>query len=194
MPTQCQQSKNFAAMTVCRSVLQYATHILSCQSKSNEFRDAREVFFQWLYNLPKMLVHWWRETGQEIYAERNKNFRLRAKPAGQEDLYRTSIARDLLSRSLISHLIAIGSFDPYSVAWLDFPWLNEYTDYTTYTAPAGRDSEMGALWSYRGDHNLTDCGTEIQDLTWLWLLLYQTLENTQFPTRWSITIEDASWR
>ena len=36
---------------------------------------------------------------------------------------------------------------------------------TTYAAPAGRDSEMGSLWSYRGDHNLTDCGTEIYDLT-----------------------------
>ena len=32
---------------------------------------------------------------------------------------------------------------------------------TTYAAPAGRDSEMGSLWSYRGDRNLTDCSTEI---------------------------------
>ena len=31
---------------------------------------------------------------------------------------------------------------------------------TTSLAPAGRDSEMGSLWSYRGYHNLTDCGTE----------------------------------
>ena len=36
---------------------------------------------------------------------------------------------------------------------------------TTYAVPAGRDSEMESLWSYRGDHNLTDCGTEIYDLT-----------------------------
>ena len=36
---------------------------------------------------------------------------------------------------------------------------------TTYAAPAGRDSEMRSLWSYRGDHNLTDCSTEIYDLT-----------------------------
>ena len=36
---------------------------------------------------------------------------------------------------------------------------------TTYAAPAGRGSEMGFLWSYRGDHNLTDCGTEIYGLT-----------------------------
>ncbi len=36
---------------------------------------------------------------------------------------------------------------------------------TTYTALAGRDSEMESLWSYRGDHNLTDCGTVIYDLT-----------------------------
>ena len=36
---------------------------------------------------------------------------------------------------------------------------------TTYAAPAGRDSGMGSLWSHRGDHNLTDCGTEIYDLT-----------------------------
>ncbi len=36
---------------------------------------------------------------------------------------------------------------------------------TTYAVPAGRDSEMESLWSYKGDQNLTDCGTEIYDLT-----------------------------
>ena len=36
---------------------------------------------------------------------------------------------------------------------------------TAYAVPAGRDSEMESLWSYKGDHNLTDCGTEIYDLT-----------------------------
>ncbi len=36
---------------------------------------------------------------------------------------------------------------------------------TTYAAQAGHDSEMGSLWSYRCDCNLTDCSTEIYDLT-----------------------------
>ena len=35
-------------MTICHVLLQYTTHILSYQSKSNELREAREVFFQWL--------------------------------------------------------------------------------------------------------------------------------------------------
>ena len=38
-------------MTICNGVLQYTTHILSCQSKSNELRETREVFFQWLVDL-----------------------------------------------------------------------------------------------------------------------------------------------
>ena len=44
-------------------------------------------------------------------------------------------------------------------------WTKSYmVSNTTYAAPAGRDSEMESLWSYRGDHNLTDCGTEIYNL------------------------------
>ncbi len=35
-------------MTVCHGLLQYTTQLLSFQSKSNELREAREVFFQWL--------------------------------------------------------------------------------------------------------------------------------------------------
>ena len=35
-------------MTICHGLLQYTTHIFSSQSKSNELREAREVFFQWL--------------------------------------------------------------------------------------------------------------------------------------------------
>ena len=58
-----------------------------------------------------------------------------------------------LSRSLSSRLILLLSkiklvFSPIVVS------------NTTYAAPAGRDSEIGSLWSYKGDHNLTDCGTE----------------------------------
>ncbi len=34
---------------------------------------------------------------------------------------------------------------------------------TTYAAPGVRNSRMGSLWSYRSEHNLTDCGTEIYD-------------------------------
>ena len=61
MPTKCQQNKKFAAMTICNGVLQYTTHILSCQSKSNELREAREVFFQWSSGnsqTGKWLVNW----------------------------------------------------------------------------------------------------------------------------------------
>ena len=48
MPTKCQQEKKFAAMTICHGLLQHTTQPLSFQSKSNELREAREVFFQWL--------------------------------------------------------------------------------------------------------------------------------------------------
>ena len=34
-----------------------------------------------------------------------------------------------------------------------------------FAALTSRNSELESLWSYRGDHNLTDCGTEIYDLT-----------------------------
>ena len=34
-----------------------------------------------------------------------------------------------------------------------------------FAAQVCRDSGMESLWSYKGDHNLTDCGTEIYDLT-----------------------------
>ena len=51
MPTKCQQNKKFAAMTICHGPLQYTTQRLSYQSKSNELREAREVFFQWLVDL-----------------------------------------------------------------------------------------------------------------------------------------------
>ena len=48
MPSKCQQNYKFTTMTVSHGLLQYTTHILSYQSKSNELREAREVFFQWL--------------------------------------------------------------------------------------------------------------------------------------------------
>ena len=48
MPTKCQQEKKFAAMTICHELLQYTTYMLSYQIKSNELREAREVFFRWL--------------------------------------------------------------------------------------------------------------------------------------------------
>ena len=74
--------KSFAAMTFCHGPLQYTTHILSYQSKSNELREAREVFFQWLSGHS--------QTGKCLV-----------------DLYGTgfTIARDWLSRSLFGHLI-----------------------------------------------------------------------------------------
>ena len=57
MPTKCQQNNKFTAMTIYHVLLQYTTHILSCQSNSNKLREAREVFFQWLYHFSKMLVY-----------------------------------------------------------------------------------------------------------------------------------------
>ena len=48
MLTKCQQKKKFATMMICHCLLQYTTHILSFQSKNNELREARGVFFQWL--------------------------------------------------------------------------------------------------------------------------------------------------
>ena len=48
MSTKCQQNKKCAAMTICQGVLQYTTHKISCQSKSNELQEAREVFCEWL--------------------------------------------------------------------------------------------------------------------------------------------------
>ena len=63
-----------------------------------------------------------------------------------------------LSRSLSSRLILL-------LSKIELVSSTIMVSNTTYAAPADRDSEMGSLWSYRGDHNLTDCGTEIYDLT-----------------------------
>ena len=60
-------------MTICHNLLQYTTYMLSYQSKSNELREARDVFFQWLSGRS--------QTGKCLV-----------------DLYENSIARDLLSR------------------------------------------------------------------------------------------------
>ena len=64
-----------------------------------------------------------------------------------------SVDRSLFSR-LIRPLSKIELFSPTIMV-----------SNTTYAALAGRDSEMESLWSYKGDHNLTDCGTEIYNLT-----------------------------
>ena len=93
--------------------LQYATHILSCQSKSNELRDAREVFFQWLSGHSQ---------------------------AGKCLVVRKSLAYPLFIRLVVSKTLdAVGR---------EMNWI-----------------AMESLRSYRGDYNLTDCGTEIYDLT-----------------------------
>ncbi len=63
-----------------------------------------------------------------------------------------------LSRSLSSRLILL-----FSKIELVFSTI--MVSNTTYAVPAGRDSEMESLWSCKSDHNLTDCGTEIYDLT-----------------------------
>ena len=42
------RKKRSAAKTVCHGPLQYTIYMLSYQSKSNELREARDVFFQWL--------------------------------------------------------------------------------------------------------------------------------------------------
>ena len=38
----------FAAITICHDLLQYTIYMLSYQIKSNELREERDVFFQWL--------------------------------------------------------------------------------------------------------------------------------------------------
>ena len=69
-------------MTICHELSQYTTYMLSYQIKSNELREAREVFFRWLPGHS--------QTGKCLV-----------------DLYRTgfTIALGSLSRSLFSHLI-----------------------------------------------------------------------------------------
>ena len=63
-----------------------------------------------------------------------------------------------LSRSLSSRLILL-------LRKIELVFSTIMVFNTTYAAPTVRDLEMGSLWSYRSDHNLTDCGTEICDLT-----------------------------
>ena len=52
---------------------------------------------------------------------------------------------------------------------------------TTYAAPAGHDSEMESLWSYKGDHNLTDHVVRESIANGI-----GSLEKTQLPAAWSI--------
>ena len=79
-------------MTICHCLLQYTTYMLSYQSKGNELRDARDVFFQWLSGHS--------QTGKYLV-----------------DLYRTEFSMGTLSHGIyyrtgISIAVTIRSPDP----------------------------------------------------------------------------------
>ena len=80
-----------------------------------------------------------------------------------EDFYGISIAFTIRSvdHSLFTRLISLSSRLILLSSKIERVFSTIMGSNTTYAAPAGRDSEMGSLWSYRGNHNLTDCGTEI---------------------------------
>ena len=117
MPTKCQQNKKFAAMTICHGVLQYATHTLSCQSKRNELRDAREVFFQWLYDFSKKVcVSMARIRSRNLRGAEREGSSLRKAGGARWDFCRTesTIAGISIARA-IRVLDSIQSLDRYSL-------------------------------------------------------------------------------
>ncbi len=61
-----------------------------------------------------------------------------------------------VDHSLFTRLISLSSRLILLLSKIELLFSTIMVSNTTYAVAAGRDSAMGSLWSYRGDHNLNE--------------------------------------